>query len=156
MISRKFIARASFAALALAPLGLAACSSTGAPEAPAAAVVVGNTVAGAAVAAPSVPAPVAKPVEPVPDGVLAGPLGGKLNEADRKGAFAAQLAALSTGQKKTWRGAGGTYGFIEPGAESPSLKGSCRAYSHTIFFNGRPQSASGQSCREADGTWRSA
>ena len=149
MINFRFLARASFAALALAPLGLAACSSTGAPDAPAA-----GAVAGAAVAAPAVPAPPAKPVEPVPDGVLAGPLGGKLNEADRKGAFAAQLAALSTGQKKTWRGAGGTYGFIEPGAESPSLKGSCRAYSHTIFFNGRPQSASGQSCREADGTWR--
>ena len=149
MISLKFLARAGFAALAFAPLALAGCSPTGAPEAPAAAV-----VAGAAVAAPVVPAVAVKPAEQAPDGVLVGALGSKLNEADRKAAFTAQLAALSSGQRKTWRGgAGGAFGYVEPGAETPGLKGNCRSYAHTVYFGGRPQSASGQACREADGTW---
>lgn len=97
------------------------------------------------------------PAEQAPDGVLAGALGAKLGDADRKTAFAAQLEALSSGKRKTWRGsAGGAYGFVEPGAETPGPKGSCRSYAHTIYFGGRPQSASGEACHEAGGSWRQA
>lgn len=137
---------------ALAALALAGCNSTGAPEAPPPAA----PAAGAAAAAPGLAKPV-KTAELAPDGVLAGALGANLSEGDRKIAFAAQLDALASGQRKTWRGgAGGAYGYVEPGAEAPGLKGSCRSYAHTIYFGGRPQSASGQACREADGAWRAA
>ena len=147
------------AAITLVSLSLAGCNSLGAPEAPAPAVA---PIAGAAVAAPPPGAkPVkvaeAKPPEQTPDGVLAGSFGAKLGEGERKTAFAAQLDALTTGQRKTWRGApGGAYGYIEPGIETPGLKGSCRSYNQTIYFAGRPQTASGQSCREPDGVWRAA
>ena len=131
--------------LFIAPLVLAACASTGAdtPAPPPIA-----AVAGAAIAAK--PAP---PAEQAPDGVLAGALGGKLSQADRKAAFAAQIAALASGQRKTWRGASGAFGYVEPGGAGP-FNGACRAYTHTVYLAGRPQSAAGQSCRGEDGTWK--
>ena len=149
---------AACAASLVGALLLAGCNTLGAPDAPAA-------VAGAGAATPGAkpvkladakPADV-KPADRAPDGVLAGAFGSKLAESERKTAFSSQLDALSTGQRKTWRGApGGAYGYIEPGVESTGAAGACRSYAHTIYFAGRPQSASGQACRGADGTWRAA
>ena len=154
-----FSSGACNAAVIFVSVSLAGCNSIGAPEAPAPAVA---PVAGAAVAPPPpgskpVKAAEAKPLEQAPDGVLAGVFGSKLRDGERKTAFAAQIDALTSGQRKTWRGEpGGAYGYIEPGVETPGLKGSCRSYNHTIYFAGRPQTSSGQSCREADGVWRAA
>lgn len=111
-------------------LGVAACSSTSAPPA--------ATVA----PAPATPAP------PAP-GVVGGPIGQSLGDADRAAAIAAQQDAVSSGTRKSWRGDHGTYGFITPGAEN----GSCRDYTHKIFVNGRPQEAKGRACRQ-NGEWR--
>ena len=119
--------------LLISPLLLSACASTGSDTPPPAAA----AVAGAAVAAK--PAP---PAEQAPDGVLAGPLGGKLSEADRKSAFAAQIAALSSGQRKTWRGTSGAFGYVEPGGAG-AFNGACRAYTHTVYLAGRPQPGQG-------------
>jgi surface antigen len=97
------------------------------------------------------PAPVVPAGPPPPWGVIAGPLGASLSEADRQIASDAQGEALSKGQRKSWKAkTGTTFGFVEPGAES----GSCRKYTHTIYIDGRPKSEEGQGCRQADGSWR--
>lgn len=93
-------------------------------------------------------APVAAPPPPAP-GVVGGAVGQSLDEKDRATAIAAQQEAISSGERKSWRGAHGAYGFILPGPES----GACRDYTHRIFINGRPQEAKGQACRQ-NGEWR--
>ncbi len=108
---------------------LSACSSTTRPQTPA-----------AAAAAP--PAPLS--------GAVGGAIGQSLAENDRAAAIAAQQEAVASGQRKSWRGERGAYGFIVPGPEN----GSCRDYTHRIFINGRPQEAKGQACRQSDGEWR--
>jgi surface antigen len=84
-------------------------------------------------------------------GVLGGPIGASLTEADREAAWKAQIAALDSGQRHSWRGAHGVFGFVEPGSETG---GGCRAYSQTIYVSGRPTRGQGVACKQADGTWR--
>ena len=106
--------------------------------------------------APKGPSPAATPVvvepagPPPPQGVIAGPLGASLSEADRQTAFDAQTDALDKGQRKSWKGKNGVFGFIEPGVESAG----CRDYTHTVFFDGRPQSGKGSACRQPNGSWK--
>ena len=126
--------RALTVAILFASFALGACSVTGSGEPPSA-------------AAP------AKPAVPSISGVVAGPFGADLAEADRQRAFDAQNQALETGKRQSWRNDKGLFGFVEPGSES-RLGGSCRDYTHTLYQNGRPKSASGSACRQADGSWR--
>lgn len=107
--------------------GLGACNSAPAPE-----------VAPRVAAAP-----------PPAAGVVGGALGQSLDEKDRGAAIDAQQQAVASGQRKSWRGAHGAYGFVTPGPES----GECRDYTHRVFINGRPQEAKGQACRQ-NGEWR--
>lgn len=93
--------------------------------------------------------PVAAVPPPPAPGVVGGPIGQSLDEKDREAAIAAQQEAVTSGERKSWRGARGAYGFIVPGPES----GACRDYTHRIFVNGRPQEAKGQACRQ-NGEWR--
>ena len=81
-------------------------------------------------------------------GVLGGPIGASLSDADREAAWNAQIAALDSGQRRSWRGAHGVFGFVEPGAETG---GGCRAYSQTIYVAGRPNHGQGVGCKQADG-----
>jgi len=111
---------------------LAGCQSVGAPPPVSAA----NTPA---VAAPPAPAP----------GVIGAAIGQTLDETDRTAAIAAQQDAIASGNRKSWRGGSGAYGFITPGPES----GGCREYTHRVFINGRPQEAKGRACQE-NGLWR--
>jgi surface antigen len=119
---------------------------------------IGALVLTAAVAgcAPSSPNPATAPVPaapqgpPPPAGVIAGPLGVSLSEGDRQTAFEAQIDALDKGQRKSWKGKAGVFGYVEPGAEL----GACRNYTHTVYLDGRPQSAKGAACRQPDGNWR--
>ena len=99
-------------------------------------------------AAPPVPAAPQGP--PPPAGVIAGPLGASLSDADRQTAFDAQVDALDKGPRKSWKGKAGVFGYIEPGADM----GGCRDYAHTIYLDGRPQSGKGNACRQPNGTWR--
>jgi surface antigen len=87
---------------------------------------------------------------PPPAGVIAGPLGASLTEADRQAGFSAQIAALDQGQRRSWKGSNGTFGYVEPGAES----GACRVYTQTVYIDGRPRSGQGQACRQPDGSWK--
>ncbi len=101
---------------------------------------------------PAVPA--AASSAPVSFGpLLEGALGAKLTEADRQSAFLAETEAVSSGDRKTWRGSKGVYGFVVPGASSLG-GGDCRTFTHTIYFAGRPQSGTGKGCREPDGNWK--
>lgn len=103
--------------------------------------------------------------EPVSMGsFLEGPVGSRLGEADRQAAFKAESQAVSTGERKTWRGAKGVYGFVVPAASGPAAGspdsnpdgggGECRSFTHTVYFGGRPQTGRGTGCRDADGSWR--
>ena len=122
--------RTAFAASLLCGFaGLAACSARPSPPTP-------------VVAAPEIAPP------PGP-GVVGGPIGQLLDQRDRAAAIAAQQEAVSSGNRKSWRGEGGAYGFITPGAET----GACREYAHKIFINGRPQEGKGRACHE-NGAWR--
>lgn len=115
-------------------LALAGCASTQAPP--------------VETAAPPAPAVDAVSEPPAP-GVVGVSIGQALNESDRVVAITAQQDAIASGERKSWRGEKGAYGFIIPGPET----GACRAYTHKIFINGRPQEGKGEACLK-DGVWR--
>ena len=81
-------------------------------------------------------------------------LGKSLTEEERQTAFDAQVLALEKGQRQTWKGKHGAFGYIEPGAEAARAEGVCREYVHKIYVAGRPQTGSGSACRDASGFWR--
>ena len=129
--------------LAFVAPGLAGCSGLGMSGGP-------PTPAPIA-AAPAAPAAPAVPTGAALGGVLGGPIGATLSEADRQAAWDAQVAALDSGQRRSWRGAHGVFGFVEPG---PETGGGCRAYSQTIYVAGRPNRGQGVGCKQADGSWK--
>jgi surface antigen len=103
------------------------------------------------------PAPVAGSAAVVPEtvdptmlgGVLAGSVGLGLENGDRIAAYRAQVAALESGERKSWRGERGVYGFVEA---APS-QSSCRSFTQTVYVAGRPYVGRGSACRQADGIW---
>jgi surface antigen len=125
--------------LALGPLGLAGCSSVGSGAAP------------PAVAAPAEPAAPAIPTGAALGGVLGGAIGGSLSDGDRQTAWEAQVAALDSGQRRSWRGSHGVFGYVEAGAATGD---GCRAYSQTIYIAGRPNRGHGVGCKQPDGSWK--
>jgi len=82
---------------------------------------------------------------------LGGPVGASLTDDDRQAAWQAQVGALDSGQKRSWRGAKGVFGFVEPGAATGDR---CRAYSQTLYVAGRPNHGKGVGCKQADGSWK--
>jgi surface antigen len=100
------------------------------------------------------PEPAARaPADPFATGVVMGPLGKSLTEADRKTAGKAQYTAISTRKRLSWRGKGGSFGYIVPGAVSGGA-GGCREYSHTIYINGRPGTGKGKACQIGPDSWK--
>ena len=105
---------------------------------------------------------------------LEGPVGLKLTQADRDKALSAEQDALASGQRRTWKGEHGVFGFVEPAAASaltavsaplgepspattgaPSAAGdSCRNFTSTIYLGGRPQVGHGKGCAGPEGTYR--
>ena len=83
--------------------------------------------------------------------MLGGSVGASLSDDDRQAAWDAQVAALNSNQKRSWRGAHGVFGFIEPGAATGD---GCRAYSQTIYVAGRPNRGRGLGCKQPDGSWK--
>lgn len=100
-------------------------------------------------AAPSPPPSI--PAGAALGGVLGGPVGAALSEADRQSAWQAQIAALDSGQRHSWRGARGVFGFVEPGAE---MGAGCRSYAQTIYVAGRPNRGQGVACKQPDAGWK--
>jgi surface antigen len=82
--------------------------------------------------------------------VIAGPVSASLSDIERERGFKAQMDAVETGKRVSWRGDRTSYGYVEPGADG---LGGCRAYTHTVYLDGRAQRGSGQACRKTDGSW---
>jgi surface antigen len=118
----------------------------------------GGLMSGAA-PAPTAATPTAAPSLPIGaalGGILGGAVGAQLDEADRQAAYDAQVAALDAGQRRTWRGEHGAFGYVEPGPGADGAQGFCRSYAQTIYIAGRPQRGHGLGCRQPDGAWRMA
>ena len=131
--------------IALASVGLAGCSSVGSGGGSPVATSAGAGAPAAAAAAPSIPSGAAL------GGILGGPVGASLTDDDRAAAWNAQIEALGSGQRRSWRGDHGVFGFVEPGQATGA---GCRAYSQTIFIAGRPKSGHGIGCKQPDGSWK--
>ena len=146
--------RATLLMIALGSIGLAGCQSVGLERRAA-----GHRLDDASrrTATSSVaPTPTGIPAPAIPTGaalggVLGGPVGASLTDGDRQAAWDAQVAALDSGQKRSWRGAHGVFGFVEPGAATGD---GCRAYSQSIYVAGRPNRGKGVGCRQPDGSWK--
>ena len=135
----------------LASIGLASCQSVGSNGAPP---VAGSTTPAGVATSTAAPPPAGIPAIPTGaalGGVLGGPIGASLTDDDREAAWQAQVGALDSGQKRSWRGAKGVFGFVEPGTASGD---GCRAYSQTIYIAGRPNRGKGVGCRQPDGSWK--
>lgn len=121
--------------------------------------------------ASTAPTPVALPAAPPTvayGSFLDGPVGARLSQASRDKALAAEQDALASGQRKTWKGDGGTFGYVEPAsggaatkpateaadASAPAMPDQCRAFTSTVFIGGRPQVGHGSGCQNPDGSYR--
>lgn len=96
-------------------------------------------------------------------GTLAGGLigqqfGRSLDENSRQRAVAAEYRALEygvAGQPVAWRNPDtGHYGEVTPRPAYQVNGSDCREYVHTVYIDGRPQTARGTACRQPDGSWR--
>jgi len=86
-------------------------------------------------------------------------LGAALDDEDKQRAYAAQMDALergSSGAPVSWKNPdSGRYGTVVPGPAYVENGRNCRSFTHTIYIDGRPQTARGTACRNPDGTWTS-
>jgi surface antigen len=90
-------------------------------------------------------------------GMLGNAIGASLDARDRERAYAAQMQAVEAGEPGApvgWRSPdSGRHGTIVPGPPYQSNGLTCREFTHTIYVDGRPQTARGTACRNPDGTW---
>ena len=84
-------------------------------------------------------------------------IGASLDDQDKKLAYEAEMNALDRGQSGapvSWRNPDtGRYGSVVPGPAYVDAGRNCRAYTETIYIDGRPQTARGTACRNPDGSW---
>lgn len=85
------------------------------------------------------------------------PVTAGLDERDRARAYAAEMQALEHGEPGVptgWRGEGpGRHGTVIPGAPYDRGGTRCRDFTHSIYIDGRPQTARTTACRNPDGSW---
>ncbi len=90
-------------------------------------------------------------------GMIGNRIGAAMDDDDKQRAYAAQIQALESGASGApvaWRNPdSGRYGSVVPGPAYQQQGMSCRQYTHTIYIDGRPQTARGAACRNPDGTW---
>jgi surface antigen len=90
-------------------------------------------------------------------GLLGNRIGAAMDDEDKRRAYAAQVQALEAGPSGApvaWRNPdSGRYGSVVPGPAYQQQGANCRQYTHTIYIDGRPQTARGAACRLPDGTW---
>lgn len=91
-------------------------------------------------------------------GIIGNDIGRKLDDRDRDLAQRAEYDALErgrSGEPERWGDPQrGRYGEVIP--QAPYQRGGrdCRNYTHTVYFDGRPEIVRSTACREPDGTWR--
>lgn len=75
---------------------------------------------------------------------------------DSRRAAAAEERAMTNNEPITWNNPEtGNRGTIQPQRTYQNSVGqTCREYSHTIYVEGRPETAYGTACRQPDGTWK--
>jgi surface antigen len=90
-------------------------------------------------------------------GLIGNRIGASLDDEDKRRAYAAQMDALErgpSGAPVSWKNPdSGRYGTIVPGPAYVEAGHNCRSFTHTIYIDGRPQTARGTACRNPDGTW---
>ena len=90
-------------------------------------------------------------------GLIGNRIGAAMDDEDKQRAYAAQMQALEggpSGAPVAWRNPdSGHYGSIVPGPAYDQRGTKCRQYTHTIYIDGKPQTARGTACRNPDGTW---
>jgi surface antigen len=90
-------------------------------------------------------------------GLIGNRIGASLDDEDKRRAYAAQMDALESGRSGapvSWKNPdSGRYGTIVPGPAYEEDGHNCRSFTHTIYIDGRPQTARGTACRNPDGTW---
>jgi surface antigen len=90
-------------------------------------------------------------------GLIGNRIGAALDEEDKRRAYAAEMDALErgpSGAPVAWRNPdSGRYGTVVPGPAYQNDGRNCRSFTHTIYVDGRPQTARGTACRNPDGTW---
>lgn len=94
-------------------------------------------------------------IDAMQGGLIGGPIGNGLSDADRRKALEAEYRALEYGQGGqaiAWKGSVRSGEVV---AAQPYRVGSqdCRQYSQTVFTTGTPVTARGTACRNADGSW---
>jgi len=92
-------------------------------------------------------------------GGLAGNMIGRdLDATDRRAALSAEFRALEygqTGASTPWSNTRtGHYGSVVPGTAYKLNDTTCREFNHTLYVDGRSESARGTACRTPDGGWR--
>lgn len=91
-------------------------------------------------------------------GLIGASIGKSLDDADRRAAYEAEYRALEYGRSGAptgWRNPdSGHHGEVTPGPAYRVNRLDCRDYTHTIYIDGRPETARGTACRQEDGTWR--
>jgi surface antigen len=84
-------------------------------------------------------------------------IGAAMDDEDKQRAYAAQMDALdrgAPGAPVSWKNPdSGRYGTVVPGPTYQESGRNCRSYTHTIYIDGRPETARGTACRNPDGTW---
>ena len=84
-------------------------------------------------------------------------IGAAMDDEDKRRAYAAQMQALDDGAPGapiSWRNPdSGRYGMVVPGPTYEEQGRQCRSYTHTIYIDGRPETARGTACRNPDGSW---
>jgi surface antigen len=111
----------------------------------------GAVVGSLGLGGPSPDAPLPAPA-PTLGAFLEGPVGARLGDADKQRAFQAEQDALAAGDRRTWRGVKGNYGFVAlSGSMTPE---GCQDFTHTVYIMGRPVTGKGTGCKAPDGTWR--
>ena len=91
-------------------------------------------------------------------GLVGNQVGAGLDEADRLRAERTAQQALETqptGRPVRWSNPdNGHSGEVVPGSVYSSGGRDCRSYTQTIYIDGQAQTARGNACRNADGTWQ--
>ena len=90
-------------------------------------------------------------------GLIGNRIGAAMDDEDKQRAYAAQMDALERappGSPVSWNNPdSGRYGTVVPGPAYQEGGRNCRSYTHTIYIDGRPETARGTACRNPDGTW---
>jgi surface antigen len=92
-------------------------------------------------------------------GLIGNRIGAALDDEDKQRAYAAQMDALDrapAGAPRSWQNPdSGRHGTVVPGPAYQQAGRNCRAFTHTIYVDERPQTARGTACQNPDGSWTS-